>query len=114
MLRFKGGIHPDEHKYTAKSKIVDIAPPSTVSIPLYGRRAVISEGDWVSVGDPLTSDHASHSSVSGRIIEISKGRVVIESDGCMTRSISVRPYTKKLTDASSEDLSRHLFKLGIM
>lgn len=114
MLRFKGGIHPDEHKYTAKSKIVDITPPSIVSIPLYGKKPVISQGDWVSVGDPLTFDHSSHASISGRVAEISDDRVVIESDDNMTKSIAVRPFTKKLTDASADDLSQHIFKLGII
>ena len=114
MLRFKGGIHPDEHKYTAKSKIVDITPPSTVFIPLYGKKTVVSVGDWISVGDPLTFDYSVHSSVSGRIAEITGDIAIIESDGYMTKSIAVRPFTKKLTDSTPEELSRHIFKLGIM
>lgn len=114
MLRFKGGIHPDEHKYTAKSKIVDIAPPSYVSIPLYGKKPVISEGDWVSVGDPVAAEYCSHSSISGKVAKIAGDRVIIESDGYMTRSVAVRPFTKKLTDAAEEDLSRHINKLGII
>ncbi len=114
MLRFRGGVHPDEHKYTAKSEIVDITPPPFVSIPLYGDNPVIEEGDWVSVGDTLTAKFRSHSSVSGRVAEISAGKVLIESDGYMTKSIAVRPFTKKLTDATSEELAHHISKLGIV
>lgn len=113
MLRFKGGIHPDEHNYTAKSEIIDITPPSFVSISLCGQKPIVAVGDWISVGDPLCENNRAHSSVSGKITEIKNNRVIIESDGYMTKSIALRPFSKKLTDATKEDLISHISRLGI-
>ena len=72
---FKGGVRPDDHKYTANTPITRIKDPDTVSISLTQHIGVmckptVTVGDTVLVGQ-MIGDIAGglgcpvHSSVSG-------------------------------------------------
>ena len=96
---FRGGIRPDDHKYTRDTAIERIKDPDTVSIPLSQHvgvmcRPVVKAGDRVLVGQLIGEVPGGlgcpvHSSVSGivqRIEEVtttyggSSYNIVIEND----------------------------------
>lgn len=77
-----GGIHPDKHKITSQSPIVDAGLPEYVYIPLkqhIGKPAkiLVKKGDKVKVGTLLADSDGIvssdiHSSVSGEVVSIGK------------------------------------------
>ncbi|MBQ3528016.1 MAG: electron transport complex subunit RsxC [Clostridia bacterium] len=129
---FKGGTRPDDHKYTAKSPISRIKDPDTVSIALSQHIGVmckptVSVGDTVMVGQ-MIGDIAGglgcpvHSSVSGKVIRIEEVttatggasfNVVIENDHQNSLAPTVRPFGKKLSEATFDEILAVIRNAGI-
>ena len=131
-LTFKGGIHVDEHKNTAKCAVERMTPPKTVSIPMsqhIGAHATpcVSVGDTVTRGQVIGVIEAGlgcpvHSSVSGKVIRIDEAntatgatirRVVIENDGLDTLCPDIKPYEKSLADTDEDDIIEIVRDAGI-
>ena len=106
------GVHVPHLKKTAAMKAVRIPAPQTVIIPLSMHigtpaQAVVKAGDTVRVGDLIGQAEGNisapvHASVSGTVKKIDKvvlasgntvDAVIIESDGLMTVSDSVKPHS---------------------
>lgn len=75
-----GGIHPDKHKITTDSPIIDAGLPETVYIPVKQHigspaKIMVKKGDRVKVGtlladaDGIVSSDV-HSSVSGEVVKV--------------------------------------------
>jgi Na+-translocating ferredoxin:NAD+ oxidoreductase subunit C len=84
----KGGVHPEENKFSASAPIAVIPPPETVYIPIQQHigapsTPVVNKGDKVKVGTLIAkpsgfvSTHI-HSSVSGTVAKIDD---VLDSTG---------------------------------
>lgn len=131
-FKFKGGIRPDSHKYTASSPVKRIPEPETVSVPLTQHvgvmcRPVVKVGDRVLRGQlvgeiPGGLGCPVHSGVSGTVIRIEEFtteaggvsyNIVIENDGENTLSPTVRPFGKKLSEASFEEIVSVIRNAGI-
>ncbi|MCG8412307.1 MAG: electron transport complex subunit RsxC [Bacteroidales bacterium] len=84
----KGGVHPEEGKYSANSAIEILSLPKTVSIPIAQHigapsKAIVAKGDKVKVGDVIAESAGFvsaniHSSVSGTVAKIDN---VLDSSG---------------------------------
>ena len=84
----KGGVHPEEGKYSANSAIEVLPLPKTVSIPIAQHigapsKPVVAKGDKVKVGDKIAESTGFvsaniHSSVSGTVVKIDD---VLDSSG---------------------------------
>ncbi len=130
---FKGGVWPDDHKYTKNVPIEEIAPPQFVSVPLTQHvgvmcRPVVKVGDSVRMGQligdvPGGLGAPVHASVSGTVVKIEevtaqKGgisyNIVIENDGKNTLADTVVPFGKKLSDASTDEIIAAVRAAGII
>ncbi|MBQ4354538.1 MAG: electron transport complex subunit RsxC [Clostridia bacterium] len=130
---FRGGIHVEEYKNTRRSRIETLPPPAVVTIPLQQHigapaAALVSKGDLVTVGQKI-ADVAEgalgcpiHASVSGKVTDIVKKvipsgalveHVVIENDMLDTPCPDNHPLTKKLTDATTEEIIEVVRSAGI-
>ncbi|MBI9052244.1 MAG: electron transport complex subunit RsxC [Bacteroidales bacterium] len=84
----KGGVHPEEGKYSEKSAIETLPLPKTVSIPIAQHigapsKAIVAKGDKVKVGDKIAESTGFvsaniHSSVSGTVVKVDN---VLDSTG---------------------------------
>lgn len=129
---FKGGIRPDDHKYTKNSPIEKIKDPEIVSIALSQHVGVmckptVKAGDHVLVGQLIGDVHGSlgcpvHASVSGTVLKIEEVttqngsmsyNVVIKNDHLNTPSEKLRPFGKKLSEAKFEEILAVLKNAGI-
>lgn len=129
---FRGGIRPDEHKYTKNSPIERISEPAEVSIALTQHvgvmcRPLVRVGDHVDecqlIGDiPGGLGCPVHSSVSGTVLKIEEVttawggtsyNIVIKNDGQHTLSPAVQPFGKKLSEASSDEIIAAVRNAGI-
>ena len=106
----RGGIHVSHHKNTAEMKVVRMAPPSKIVLPMQQHigapcEPTVKVGDIVDVGQVVgdTDKFVStpiHASVSGKVVAVgdvslpsgvvTKG-VTIESDGEMRQSEDIKP-----------------------
>lgn len=92
----KGGVHPEENKFSASSPIELIAPPQTVYIPIQQHigapsTPVVAKGDKVKVGTLIAKPSGFvstniHSSVSGTVLKIDE---VLDSTGYRRPSIVI-------------------------
>ena len=129
---FKGGIWPDDHKYTKNIPIEEIAPPAQVSISLAQHvgvmcRPTVKAGDQVRMGQLIGDVPGGlgcpvHASVSGTVVRIDEVtaqrggtsyNIVIENDGKNTLSDTVLPFGKKLSEASSDEIIAAVRAAGI-
>ncbi len=129
---FRGGIRPDDHKYTKDCAIERIKDPDVVSIPLSQHvgvmcRPVVKAGDHVLVGQLIGEVPAGlgcpvHSSVSGTVQKIEEVtttyggisyNVVIENDKLNTLADTVHPFGKKLSDATFAEIVAVIRNAGI-
>lgn len=129
---FKGGTHVTEYKTTRNSPIEKMTPPAILSIPMsqhIGAECVptVSVGDKVLRGQVIGRVEGGlgcpvHASVSGTVKEISSFNnaqakpvrtVVIENDGEYTLSPDIKPYGKKLTEATTEEIIEIVKNAGI-
>ncbi len=84
----KGGVHPEEGKYSANSAIAVLPLPKTVSIPIAQHigapsKPTVAKGDKVKVGDKIAESAGFisaniHSSVSGTVVKVDN---VLDSTG---------------------------------
>lgn len=129
---FRGGIRPDDHKYTKNSPIEKIKDPDRVSIPLSQHVGVMCR-PTVKVGDRVLSGQLIgdvpgglgcpvHSSVSGTVTKIeevttayggSSYNIVIDNDKQNTLADTVRPFGKKLSEATVDELIAVIRNAGI-
>ena len=129
---FKGGIRPDDHKYTKNCSVQKIKDPDTVSIALSQHvgvmcRPTVKVGDNVLVGQLIGDIPGGlgcpvHSSVSGTVVKIeevttnyggSSYNIVIENDHKNTLSETVHPFGKKISEASYEEIVAVIRNAGI-
>ncbi|MBQ4067023.1 MAG: electron transport complex subunit RsxC [Clostridia bacterium] len=129
---FKGGIRPDDHKYTKDSPITRLNDPDTVSISLSQHvgvmcRPVVKVGDSVKLGQLIGDIPGGlgcpvHSSVSGKVIGIeevtttyggSSYNIVIENDKLGTLCETVHPFGKKLSEATFDEILAVIRNAGI-
>ncbi|MBR6917970.1 MAG: electron transport complex subunit RsxC, partial [Clostridia bacterium] len=131
---FKGGIHPGGHKNTAKCPIELFSNPPKVSIPMSQHigapcECLVKKGDAVLAGQKIGAVPEGalgapvHSSVSGVVEKIEtlpdlRGNqikhVVIANDFKNTVDPSVKPFTKKLSDATPEEIIEVVKEAGIV
>ena len=130
---FRGGIHVEEYKLTAKSRTQIINDPPTVRISMnqsIGAPATptVKVGDTVKIGQVIGEVPETalgcpvHASVSGKVTAINEMRVtdgsmnrtvVIENDGKNEVHESVVPFTKSITDVSPEEITDIIRRAGI-
>lgn len=129
---FKGGIWPDDHKYTVNSKIEPIPEPEYVSVSLTQHvgvmcRPTVHVGDSVLVGQLIGEIPGGlgcpvHASVSGTVRKIEEVttpsggtsyNIVINNDGTHRVSPAVVPFGKKLSEASADELIAAIRDAGI-
>ncbi len=131
---FKGGIHPGGHKNTAKSQIKLFPNPARVVIPLSQHigapcECLVKKGDTVFAGQKIGAVPEGalgapvHSSVSGTVEKIEvlsdlRGNfvkhVVIANDFQNTVDPSIKPFPKKLSDATTEEIIEVVREAGIV
>lgn len=122
LYTFTGGVRIPRSA-SEKSAVKIMPAPAYVRISLREDTVLsVSEGDHVFMGQLLCADtdkNAIHSSVSGRIAEIVCGAdgkpeaVLIESDGEDARDESIRPFNKKLTETSPDEIIQIIRRAGI-
>lgn len=131
---FKGGIHPNGNKITADCRVRVFKKPKILYIPMsqhIGAPCTLSvkKGDSVLVGQIIGTVPAGalgapvHSSVSGKVIGIqtitspsgiSIEHAVIENDFKYEVSPNVKSFSKKLADATTEDIIDVIKRAGIV
>ncbi len=116
--KFKGGIHPPEHKRTADHESEVLPIPERVIIPMRQHigaecTPTVAKGDYVYVGQIIGDSKAPlsvpiHASVSGTIEAVrlepaANGErilsVIIKSDGLQTPSPDLKPVTTREPEA---------------
>lgn len=128
-----GGIHPDKHKITADSPIIDAGLPEYVYIPLKQHigapaKIMVNKGDKVKVGTLLADSDGIisadiHSSVSGEVISLEP----IEGEfgyyeNCITIKVSGDEYEPSIdlspdlvTEISDPDvIAKRILESGIV
>ncbi len=93
----KGGIHPEENKFSAAAPITELPLPKSVTIPITQHigapaKVVVERGDTVKVGQIIATHEGFvssniHSSVSGKVGKIDK---VMDSTGFKKMAINIR------------------------
>lgn len=131
---FKGGIHLNDHKHTAKSQVKLFSNPKKVIIPMsqhIGAPCVclVKKGDKVYAGQKIGEVPEGalgapvHSSVSGTVEKIEKipdGRgvavehVTIINDFENRLDSSVKIFSKKLSEATTEEIVKIVENAGIV
>ena len=122
-LTFVGGVYVNENKNARKSPIEPFPPPKIIKLPLLqhiGTPAVsivqvgdiVAKGQMIAVADSELSCHV-HSSVSGIVTDISNGIITIENDYNDTFHSSIRPFEKKITETSTDEIIDVIKQAGI-
>ncbi len=129
---FKGGVWPDDHKYTKNIPIEEIVPTAKVSVSLSQHvgimcKPVVKVGEQVRMGQLIGDVPGGlgcpvHASVSGTVVQIEEVtaqrggtsyNIVIENDGQNTLADTVQPFGKKLSEATSEEIIAAVRAAGI-
>ena len=129
---FHGGMHVNEHKNTRRCRVEKMSAPATVAIPMsqhIGAPAVpiVKKGDKVDRGQVIGVVEAGlgapvHSSVSGTVKDIAERNsatgqkirtVIIENDGEDRLSPEITPWTKPLSETTTEEIIEIVRKAGI-
>lgn len=130
---FKGGIHVPDCKNTKNSPIKEFPAPKTVSIPMQqhiGAPAtpLVAKGDTVCVGQIIGRFNSGlscpvHATVSGIVRDVEMrpsytgygktAHIVIENDFLNTVDESIKPYSGKLQDATTEEIIEIVKNAGI-
>ena len=131
---FKGGIHPGGHKNTAGRHVKLFSSPAKVIIPLSQHigapcECLVKKGDEVLAGQKIGEVPAGalgapvHSSVSGKVVKIEtmpdlRGNMIkyvtIENNFKNAVHPDVRPFGKKLADATTEEIIGVVREAGIV
>ena len=126
LYTFMGGIrlHYDERERGALKQPIAVMPaPAQIEIafPPHGQTS-LSAGERVYLGQRISDDASVkpiHSSVSGKISKVKRDdegyvlSVVIKNDGEDTPAPSLTPFSKKLTEASPEEIVEIIRNAGI-
>ena len=93
----RGGVHPQEHKFSAGNPIEILPPPEMVIIPIsqhLGAPAtvMVDRGDPVKVGQLIARSEGFvstniHSSVSGKILKVDK---FMDSSGYRKMAVQIQ------------------------
>ncbi len=129
---FHGGMHINEHKNTRRCQVEKMPAPKTVAIPMsqhIGAPAspIVKKGDIVDRGQVIGIVEAGlgapvHSSVSGKVKEIAERNsatgqkirsVIIENDGEDRLSPEITPWTKPLSETTTDEIIEIVRKAGI-
>lgn len=112
-----GGIHPDKHKITTASPIIDAGLPETVYIPVKQHigapaKILVQKGDKVKVGTLLADSDGIvsadvHSSVSGEVIKV---EAVEGGTGYLENMITIKVEGNEFEPSidRSDDISREI------
>lgn len=124
-------MHIDENKNTRRCRIEKLPPPACVSLPMSQHIGApctpcVKPGDTVFkgqvIGRPAGLGCPVHASVSGKVKEIKEVNaangmkivnVVIENDGCDTPDPSMKPFPKKLSETTTEEIIDVIREAGI-
>ena len=90
-LTFKGGLHPEENKITAASPIQVMPEPARIAIAMsqhIGAPSIpcVKKGDTVNCGDAIALPPekalgvAIHSSINGKVKEVTDKYVIISAN----------------------------------
>ena len=122
-LTFRGGVYVNENKNARKSPIEPFPPPKIIKLPLLqhvGRPAapVVQVGNAVGKGQMIAAADSElsciiHSSVSGIVADISNGTITIENDYNDMLHPSVRPFERKITETSTDEIIDIIRQAGI-
>ena len=129
---FKGGLHPEENKITARVPIEQLPEPATVAIAMSQHIGIpsiptVKKGDYVYKGQCIGKNDAGlscpvHASVSGTVVNIEDrvnpmGQktqyVVIENDFKDEIDPSIAPLGKPYTEATCEEIVECIKNAGI-
>lgn len=129
---FRGGSKVAEHKSARKLPIEKMTPPTLLTIPMSQHigtpcEPTVSVGDRVLRGQKIGEVPSGlgcpvHASVSGTVKEIisynnadgvATRAVVIENDGLYAPSPEMKPFGKKLTEASTDEIIEIIKNAGI-
>ncbi|MBR5295919.1 MAG: electron transport complex subunit RsxC [Clostridia bacterium] len=131
-LSFRGGIHPEEMKLSAKCPIEEKQALEFVTIPLsqhIGKEALplVKVGDHVCKGQKIGEADEGiscpvHASVSGKVVAIEQGithfgestLVTIENDFKEELSPEIVPFDTPISQADPEKLISHIREKGIV
>lgn len=131
---FKGGIHPGGHKNTAKCPVKLFSDPKKVTIPMSQHigapcDCLVKKGDRVLAGQKIGEVPAGalgcpvHSSVSGTVEKIEilpdlRGNqvkyVTIANDFKNEPDPSIKPFGKKLADATTDEIVSVIREAGVV
>lgn len=131
-LTFKGGLHPEENKITAKSPIEVMPEPATVAIAMsqhIGAPCIptVKKGDYVYKGQTVGEGQGGltcpvHSSISGTVIGIEDRvgafgqkvtHVVIENDFKSELLPEIKPNSKSLEESTFDEIVEIIKSAGI-
>lgn len=127
-ISFRGGILPDEAKYTAASPTELVSAGNRITLPVSGfdgeeKSLLVKEGDRVLVGQKIAQGESLplFSGISGQVqkigeVDTPRGKslgVIIENDYKMTLSPEVQPFSSPLHEATEEELCDFIRQKGI-
>jgi len=129
---FKGGAHVEEYKNTTGKKIERLPCPDVVEIPMSQHigapaKPLVKKGDYVYrgqlIGEPAPGLSCPvHASISGTVTDIKPTynnnaqaveTIFIKSDGKMALSPDIKPYNKKLSETTPEEIVEIVKAAGI-
>ncbi len=129
---FKGGLHPEENKLTAKIPIENMSEPARVAIAMSQHIGMpctpcVKKGDRVLKGQCIGTSDAGlscpvHASVSGEVLGIEdrvspNGQktqfVIIENDFKNELDPSIKPFEKDITETTFEEIVEIIKNAGI-
>lgn len=131
-LTFRGGIHIEEHKNAHKHKTEAFPAPASVNIPLSQHigapaKPLVKVGETVDKGQMIANNESGlscpvHASVSGKVTAIEQGFlqngvktdfITIENDFSGRLHESVVPFSKKISETSTEEIIAKIKDAGI-
>lgn len=129
---FKGGVWPDDHKYTKNVPIEEFSAAAQVSVSLSQHvgimcKPVVKVGEKVRMGQLIGDVPGGlgcpvHASVSGTVVRIDEVtaqrggtsyNIVMENDGQNTLADTVQPFGKTLSEATSDEIIAAVRAAGI-
>ncbi|MHC1694277.1 MAG: electron transport complex subunit RsxC [Eubacteriales bacterium] len=131
-LTFKGGVHVDDMKIARKKPIEPLPAPATLAIPMSQHigspcTPLVKKGDAVLKGQLIGSPGPGlscpiHSSVSGKVVGIEQrltpsgskcDYVLIDNDYQNTMSPDIKPFNKRITETSAQEIIEVVKNAGI-
>lgn len=121
LYTFTGGVRIRENmcERMAAKEPISLLVPNTVEINIPdGAKPSLKVGDRVLMGQPICPDGSVFSSVSGEVAEIRYEddcavSIIINNDKADTPDPSLKPFTKKLTETTPDEIVEIIKKAGI-